>query len=119
VVLVLVSATTYLIVGKTSMQRTDTDLEVLADSFLVTFQAELADAPGTLNSVILSAVRQSMIEHRSNSDAFVVQGPGGEIIANSNDGVSSGIKPNASAARALASSEFQRFAKTGESREVS
>jgi heavy metal sensor kinase len=119
VVLVLVSATTYLIVGKTSMQRTDTDLEVLADSFLVTFQAELADAPGTQDSVILSAVRQSMIEHRSNSDAFVVQGPGGEIIANSNQGVSSGIKPSASVARALASSEFKRFAKTGESQEVS
>ena len=47
VVLVLVSTTTYLIVRKTSMQRTDGDMAVLADSFLVTFQAELADDPST------------------------------------------------------------------------
>jgi F0F1-type ATP synthase membrane subunit a len=43
VVLILVSATTYLIVRKTSMERTDSDLQVLADSFLVTLQAELTD----------------------------------------------------------------------------
>src|SRR5580658_8667458 len=72
VVLVVVSVTTYLIVGKTSMQRTDSDLAVLADSFLVTFQAELADASSPQDSAVLSAAKQSMVEHRSNSDAFVV-----------------------------------------------
>ena len=67
VVLVLVSATTYLIVRKTSMQRTDEDLAVLADSFLLTLQAELADAPGerSQSSTILTAAQQSMVEHRS------------------------------------------------------
>ena len=89
VVLVVVSVTTYLIVRKTSMQRTDSDLAVLADSFLVTFQAELADAPGGEGSAILSAAKQSMVEHRSNSDAFVVLDPGGEIIATSTDTISS------------------------------
>jgi len=28
-----------------------------------------------------------MIEHRSDSDTFVVLGPSGEAVANSNDGV--------------------------------
>src|ERR1700676_4285585 len=89
VVLVLVCATTYLIVRKTSMQRTDEDLAVLADSFLVTFQAELADPPGTRASAILTAAQQAMVEHRSNSDTFVVLGPAGESIATSPDPISS------------------------------
>jgi two-component system, OmpR family, sensor kinase len=109
VVLVVVSVTTYLIVRKTSMQRTDSDLAVLADSFLVTFQAELGNAASTQEPAVLSAARQSMVEHRSNSDAFVVLGPGGEIVANSSDGIPSGTRADFHVARALASSEFQRF----------
>jgi two-component system OmpR family sensor kinase len=119
VVLVLVCVTTYLIVRKTSMQRTDADLEVLADSFLVTFQAELADFPNTQASGVLSAARQSMVEHRSNSDTFVVMGPSGEVVANSTDTISSGDKSAVFVARTFASSDFQRFAKAGESKEVS
>jgi putative Ca2+/H+ antiporter (TMEM165/GDT1 family) len=102
VVLVLVCATTYLIVQKTSMRRTDEDLSVLADSFLVTFQAELADAANIQGSAVLSAARQSMVEHRSNSDAFVVLGSGGEIVANSSDAISSGTRADASIAHAVA-----------------
>ena len=119
VVLVLVSATTYLIVRKTSMQRTDEELAVLADSFLVTLQAELEDAPGTRTSAILRAAQQSMLEHRSNSDTFVVLGPAGETIATSSEPISSGEKSGASVTRALASSEFQRFAKLGDSKQAS
>jgi two-component system OmpR family sensor kinase len=115
VVLVLVSVTTYLIVRKTSMQRTDSDLAVLADSFLVTFQAELADASSPQDSAVLSAAKQSMVEHRSNSDAFVVLGPGGKFVAASNGTISPGAQSDASAARALASDDFQRFTKIGES----
>ncbi len=118
VVLVLVSATTYLIVRKASMQRTDADLEVLSDSFLVTFQDELSDTPGTRTSAVSSAARQAMVEHRSNSDAFVVLGPGGEIVATSSEAVSSGESSYSSLTRALASGDFKRFAKTSQSKEV-
>jgi two-component system OmpR family sensor kinase len=118
VVLVLVSATTYLIVRKTSMQRTDADLEVLSDSFLVTFQDELSDTPSTRASAVLSAARQAMVEHRSNSDAFVVLGPGGEIVATSSEAISSGESSYSSLTGALASSDFHRFAKTSQSKEV-
>src|SRR5271165_574227 len=55
VVLILVCVTTYLIVQKTSMQRTDGDLAVLADSFLVTFDAELQDAISTQDSPVFVA----------------------------------------------------------------
>ena len=116
VVLVVVSVTTYLIVRKTSMQRTDSDLAGLADSFLVTLQAELTDAPSGEGSPMVSAAKQSIVEHRSNSDAFVVLGPGGEIVATSNDSVSSGSQSDVSVTRALASSDFQRFTKTTESK---
>ncbi len=119
VVLVLVSVTTYLIVRKTSMQRTDEDLAVLGDSFLVTFQAELADAPNTQASAVLSAAKQSMVEHRSNSDAFVVLDPSGEIVATSSEAISSGTEAGGLAARALGSSDFRRFAKLGETKEIS
>jgi two-component system, OmpR family, sensor kinase len=117
VVLVLVCATTYLIVQKTAMQRTDGDLSVLADSFLLTFQAELEDAISTQASPILIAAEQAMVEHRTNSDTFVVLGPGGEVVASSNDANSPSAKSEASVGRVLASSEFQRFAKMGASKE--
>ncbi len=108
-VLVLVSATTYLIVRKTSMQRTDTDLAVLADSFLVTFRAELADAKSTDTAAILSAAHQSMIEHRTNSDDFIVLGPDKKLLASSSDAALSATRSDDWVARALASSDFQRF----------
>jgi len=111
VVLVLVTATTYLIVRKASMQRTDSDLEVLADSFLVTVHAELEDASETGAAAILSAVRQSMIEHHSNSDAFVVLGPGDEIVTTSDGLIPAGTNPDTSVARAMDTSAIQNFGK--------
>jgi heavy metal sensor kinase len=122
VVLILVSATTYLIVRKTSMQRTDSDLQVLADSFLVTLQAELSDESSAEALGVLPAARQSMIEHRSDSDAFAVLGSSGEIIATSRDDTSLGdpaTRAEAAIARTLTSSDFQRFAKIAESKESS
>ena len=116
-VLVLVSTTTYFIVRKTSMQRTDSDMQTLADSFLVTFHAELEDAQGTPSSAVLSAVDQSIIEHRSINDAFVVFEKD-QIIANSNDIASAGVRPRPVAAAAIASEEFRQFATKGESEQT-
>ena len=118
-VLVLVSATTYLIVRRTSMERTDAELAVLADSFVVTFEDELADEGGTGAAAIVSAAHQSMIEHRSGSDAFAVVGSDGRVLANSNDGSLSNVVPNSQAARALSSSEFQAFAREAETKDTS
>jgi two-component system, OmpR family, sensor kinase len=119
VVLILVSATTYLIVRKTSMQRTDSDLTVLADTFLVTFRAELADAVTSQTPAIVSAAQQAIVEHRSNSDIFAVLGPNGETIASSNDIIAPNSRAGELAARALASSGFQSFVKRAESKDVS
>ena len=118
VVLILVCVTTYVIVQKTSMQRTDGDLAVLADSFLVTFQAELQDAITTQDSPVFVAAHQSMIEHRSDSDTFVVLGLSGEAVANSNDGLALSARAESSIARVLASDDYQRFAKMGVNKEV-
>ena len=120
VVLILVSATTYLIVRKTSMERTDSDLEVLADSFLATLEAELTDESSAEALGVLPAARQSMVEHRSNSDAFVVLGPGGEIIATSSEDISpesSASRSEAAVTRALASDDFKHFARIAAGKE--
>lgn len=119
VVLILVSATTYLIVRRTSMQRTDADLAVLADSFLATFQAELADADNTHPSAILSAARQAMIEHRTDTDFFVVLAPHDKLLATSNEVAAPGAQSDAWVTRALVSSEFQQFSKASGSKEAS
>ncbi|MGA2097182.1 MAG: ATP-binding protein [Candidatus Acidiferrum sp.] len=110
VVLLLVSVTTYFIVRSASMQRTDSDLSVLADSFLVTFQSELADTSSSDLPAILSAVRQSMIEHRSESDAFVILDASSQILATSDAGVSQNSDQRGHLTRALTSAEFQNFA---------
>jgi two-component system, OmpR family, sensor kinase len=121
VVLALVCAVTYLIVRKTSMQRTDGDLAVLADSFVVTFQAEVKEAGSTQPSAILTAAKQAMVEHRSSSDAFAVLGGGGELLTSSNDETppNSRSDADANAARALASEDFQAFARAAENKDVS
>lgn len=108
-VLILVCATTYLIVRNSSMQRTDQDLQALGDSFVVTFQDEFTDAGNTGEAAVLSAARQSMIEHRSNNDAFVVIGPGGEAIATSKEGPSPPGISESQLTAALASERFHQF----------
>lgn len=118
-VLVLVSATTYLIVRNTSMQRTDAELAVLADSFVVTFEDELADEAATGASAVVAAAHQSMIEHRSASDAFAVVDPLGQVLATSNDSSLSNVVPNSQAARALSSAEFRSFVKRAQTEDTS
>lgn len=109
VVLGIVCLTTYFIVRQTSMQRTDADLAALADSFLVTFNAELADEGGGPERAVLSPAHQAMIEHRSEIDAFVVLGPDGKHIAASTDAALSSSTTNRQLARALQSDEFRQF----------
>ncbi|HTQ61943.1 MAG TPA: heavy metal sensor histidine kinase [Candidatus Solibacter sp.] len=118
VVLVLVSATTYLIVRNTSMQRTDADLAVLADSFLATFHAELADEQSSQPPAMVAAAHQSMIEHRTNTDEFMVLGPGGKIIASSIDAGISGTSPEDWMAHAISSGAVQQFTKKSEGQAV-
>jgi len=111
VVLAIVCVTTYFIVRQTSMQRTDADVAGLADSFLVTFQAELADEGNGPGRALLSPAHQAMIEHRSENDAFVVLGPGGTRIAASDDAALSSASEttNRQLVRALESQDFRQF----------
>ena len=108
-VLAVVCAATYLIVRKTSMQRTDADLAVLADSFDVTFQSELTDEGDAEHPAVLSAARQSMLEHRTNDDVFVVLASTGEIIASSNTETASEARRELPVSRAMVSRELQQF----------
>ena len=116
VVLIIVCATTYFIVRQTSMQRTDTDLAALADSFVVTFQDELADAANRGPGAVLSAARQAMVEHRSNNDSFVVLDSGGVVIATSND-ISTAAVIDKRLARLVQSDEFLQFVRFAQGKE--
>jgi two-component system, OmpR family, sensor kinase len=110
-VLGLVCVTTYVIVQQTSMQRTDADLAALADSFLATFQAELANEGNSPGRALLSPAHQAMLEHRSENDAFVVLGPDAEKIAASNDAALSPETANGHLTRALQSEKLYEFEK--------
>jgi two-component system, OmpR family, sensor kinase len=109
IVLAVVCVTTYFIVRQTSMQRTDADLAALANSFLATFQAELAGEGNGPGRALLSPAHQAMIEHRSETDAFVVLGPDGARIAASTDAALASNTTSWPMARALHSDEFRRF----------
>jgi two-component system, OmpR family, sensor kinase len=109
VVLVVVCLTTYVIVRQTSMQRTDADLAALADSFLATFQAELAGEGTGPARTLVPPAHQAMIEHRSQNDAFVVLGPDGGRIAASSDAALSDEAVNPLLARAVDSEQFRHF----------
>lgn len=113
-VLAVVCVTTYLIVRRTSMERTDADLTVLADSFNVTFQSELNDESDVEHPTILSAARQAMLEHRTNDDVFVVLGPGGDIVESSNVPTAPAGSRDAQVSRAMTSGEFRRFAQAAQ-----
>jgi heavy metal sensor kinase len=108
-VLAVVCLTTYLIVRQTSMQRTDADLAALADSFLATFQAELAGEGNGPGRALLSPAHQAMIEHRSENDAFVVLGPDRERIASSDDSALPPDTMSGHLGRTLQSEAFQLF----------
>jgi len=117
-VLLIVCAATYLMVRAESMKRTDTDLAELADSFLVTFHAELADEGSGAGATVLSPAHQAMIEHRSENDGFAVLGGNGEVIARSSDAALPAGTASRSVARALESEEFRQFGAEAQSREA-
>ena len=107
--LLLLYGVVYWIVARELMARTDADLAQLANSFLVTFDDEIKDAPGAAG--ITGAAEQSMLEHRYQDHVFAIFDSTGTIVARSPDLPSSSGHDQADAAVALSSAALQDFAK--------
>jgi two-component system, OmpR family, sensor kinase len=107
--LLLLSGVVYWIVARNLMTRTDADLAQLANSFLVTFDDEIKDAPAS--SGITGAAEQSMLEHRYQDHIFAIFDATGAIVAKSPDLASSGGRDQADAAVVLSSVALQDFAR--------
>jgi two-component system, OmpR family, sensor kinase len=107
--LLFLSGVVYWIVVSSMKARTDADLGQLADSFLVTFDDELKDAPGS--SGITGAAEQSMLEHRYREHVFAIVDSSGAILARSAAPPSSNEREQTDAAVLLSSAAFKNFAK--------
>ena len=91
--LLLLSLVIYFIVKESVLARRDAGLVELSDSFLATLEAELSAAPAAEG--IVSAARQSMLEHQYPGHSFAVLTTGGDLLAASTDLPSAAIRPHA------------------------
>ena len=105
--LLVFSLTSYFLFSGAENRRTDADLAELANSFLVTFHDELKDPDES--GGWQAAAQQAMLEHRVRGDVLLLVDAAGKIAASSADIMPPNDPANSIAARALASSGFQRF----------
>jgi len=80
-VLILLAVLTYFVYSRNIAQRTDANLVELADTFVTTFRAELADETGP--EAAKNAARQAMLEHRFRDTVFVLLDPNGSVLLSS------------------------------------
>lgn len=81
--LVLLSVATYFIFWRSTLERADSNLTELAEAFLTTVQAEMADNHGPDAAKL--ATQEAIIEHRFRDHVFAVLDPQGELLATSED----------------------------------
>ena len=82
-VLILVTGFSYLLYGRSLMQRTDSAIVELSSAFATTFNAELADSSASEGPII--AAREAMLEHRFRGTLFVVLDSKDNVLASSFD----------------------------------
>ncbi len=107
--LLVLAGVVYLIVARSSMARTDTDLTQLADAFLVTFDDEFRDVEKSTG--FAGAANQSMLEHRYRDHFFAIVDSSGAVLAKSPDLLSSGSRSQADAFSIVSSEAFRALAK--------
>src|SRR5215467_7820062 len=82
-VLIALAFSTYIILYKNAIRRTDAVAVEQADSFLKTVDAEVHDASGP--ETLKEALSAAISEHRFRDTLFFVLGESGEILASSVD----------------------------------
>jgi heavy metal sensor kinase len=107
VVLLVLSLLTYFIFWRNAIQRTDANLAELAESFLVTLQAELEDQTGP--DPFLAAARVAIAEHHFRDVGYLIVDPVGKVVVSSQDLAPSSNETASPLSRILSSRKFQRF----------
>jgi two-component system OmpR family sensor kinase len=82
-VLILLAGLSYFLYRHNTMERTDSYMTELANSFVTTFNAELPDQTGV--NALKDAALQSMIEHRFRGSLFVILDSTGERVTDSSE----------------------------------
>jgi two-component system OmpR family sensor kinase len=84
--LVILATSTYFFLQHEIAHRTDDDLSQLADSFVTTVRAELADPAEP--SQLSIAISEAIAEHKTRDSFYLVANPDGSLIASSSDSTS-------------------------------
>jgi heavy metal sensor kinase len=107
-VLVLLTAFTYVLYGRSLSQRTDSSIVELSAAFLSTFTAELADAAGSDGPK--TAAREAMLEHRFRGTLFALLDARGNVFESSLDlPATADVGPD-NASDLISSPAFREFA---------
>ena len=114
VFLVGLSLATYFIFWRSTRERTDVNLEQLAEGFLTTASAEIHDIEGP--DAAKYATQEAIVEHRFRDHIFVVLDPRGEVLTSSEEAPPKG-RGEASPAGVLSSPEFRELASDSERRD--
>jgi two-component system, OmpR family, sensor kinase len=104
VFLLALSVATYFIFGRSTLERTDSNLEELSEAFWTTANAEMEDNVGA--DAAKYATREAIVEHRFRDHVFVVLDPNGKVVTSSEDLPLKGREAS-SAADLLASTAFR------------
>jgi len=108
VVLILFAVFSYKIYQRNVLQRSDANLEELANAFLTTFASELPDYTGA--DAVKLAARESMMEHRFRDTLFVVLDTGGHPLISSLELPGAGPRHEPISEDLFLSPEFQKTA---------
>lgn len=108
-VLIVLAGLSYFLYRHNTMERTDSYMTELSDSFVTTFNAELPDQTGP--NRLKGAALQSMIEHRFRGSLFVILDSAGDRVADSSELPDSSPAKEKLNAAVLDSSQFQELAR--------
>jgi two-component system, OmpR family, sensor kinase len=81
--LILVAGLTYFIYWRSSVERTDSNLMELSDTYIATFNAELRDDKDA--DGMKTAAREAMVEHRFRDVVYAIVDDSGQVILSSLD----------------------------------
>jgi two-component system OmpR family sensor kinase len=114
--LVLLALVTYFIFWRNTLQRTDSNLAELSETFLTTLRSEMEDQPGP--DILKNSAQVAIIEHRFRDQVYALLGPTGELLISTKDLPAPNPPDRYSPAALLTSSAFRSFAEASTHAEV-
>ena len=106
-VIVVLCGVAYFIFWRSAVQRTDSNLAELSDSFLVTLRAELEDQMGP--DVFRTAAQAAIDEHHFRDTVYVIANQSGNVLLSSQETLPLDAPAKAARKQILSSASFQRF----------